>query len=165
MTGDGRNSNLQSPVTMADHLAMAKQHRLLSDLTALEQQLMQLAHGANLYTVEQPHGVWAPPMDIYETPTSFVLTAELPGLKSSEIDVKVVDGTLILRGERRWEREVPGENIHRLESSYGKFERTFSLSEGIDSEEISAELDRGVLKVVLPKRGEHGSKQIEITSE
>jgi len=142
---------------------MAKQHRLLSDLAALEQQLMQLAHGAN-YSVEQPHGVWSPPVDIYETPTGFVLTAEVPGVRSSEIDIKVVDGTLILRGERHWTRDVPGENIHRLESSYGKFERTFNLSERIDADNISAELDRGVLKVMLPKRGER-SKQIEITTE
>jgi len=115
--------------------------------------------------VEQPHGVWSPPVDIYETTTGFVLTAEVPGVQGSEIDIKVVDGTLILRGERRWERDVPGENIHRLESSYGKFERTFNLSERIDAENISAELDQGVLKVVLPKRGERSSKQIEIKSE
>jgi HSP20 family protein len=142
---------------------MAKQHRLLSDLASLEQQLMQLAHGAN-YSVEQPNGVWSPPVDIYETPTGFVLTAELPGVRSSEVDIKVVDGTLILRGERHWTRDVPGENIHRLESSYGKFERTFNLSERIDADNISAELDRGVLKVMLPKRSER-NKQIEITTE
>ncbi|MEP7339895.1 MAG: Hsp20/alpha crystallin family protein [Acidobacteriota bacterium] len=144
---------------------MARQHSLLSDLAAIEQQLTQLAQGANLYSVEQPHGVWSPPVDIYETLTGFVLTAEVPGVQGSEIDIKVVDGTLILRGERRWERDVPGENIHRLESSYGKFERTFNLSERIDAENISAELDQGVLKVVLPKRGERSSKQIEITTE
>lgn len=144
---------------------MARQHHLLNDLAAIEQQLTQLLRGPNLYSVEQPHGTWSPAVDIYETPTSFVLTTELPGVKSSEIDIKVIDGTLILRGERRWERDVPGENIHRLESSYGKFERTFSLSEQIAAETISAELERGVLKVVLPKRGERGGKQIEIKSE
>lgn len=144
---------------------MARQHRLLSDLAEIEHQLTQLMRGPNLYSVEQPHGTWSPAVDIYETPTAFVLTAELPGVKNSEIDIKVVEGTLILRGERRWDREVPGESIHRLESSYGKFERTFSLSERIDAENISAELDRGVLKVLLPKRGERGSKQIEITTD
>ncbi|MDQ3013054.1 MAG: Hsp20/alpha crystallin family protein [Acidobacteriota bacterium] len=144
---------------------MAKQHRLLSDLAALEQQLTQLALGANLYSVEQPRGAWSPPVDIYETQASFVLTAEVPGVQAAEIDIKVVEGTLILRGERRWEQDLPGENIHRLESSYGKFERTFNLSERIDGANISAEIERGVLKVVLPKRAESGSKQIEINSE
>jgi len=144
---------------------MAKQHRLLSDLAAIEQQLTQLAQGANLYTVEPPHGAWSPAVDIYETPTGFVLTAEVPGVQAAEVDVKIVGDTLILRGERRWAREMPGENIHRLESSYGKFERTFSLSERIDAESISAEMDRGILKVLLPKRGEGSSKQIEIKTE
>lgn len=144
---------------------MAKQHRLLSDLAALEQQLTQLAQGASVYSVEQAQGVWSPPVDIYETPTGFVLTAEVPGVRSSEIDIKIVDGALILRGERHWERDLPGEKIHRLESSYGRFERTFHLSERIDAENISAEVDRGVLKVLLPKRAERGSKQIDISSE
>lgn len=144
---------------------MARQHHLLNDLAAIEQQLTQLMRGPHLYSVEQSQGTWAPAVDIYETPKSFVLTAELPGVKNSDIDIKVIDGTLILRGERHWERDVPGEHIHRLESSYGKFERTFSLSEQIDAESISAELERGVLKVVLPKRGERSSKQIEITTE
>lgn len=144
---------------------MARQHHLLNDLAGIEQQLTQLVRGPNLYSVEPQQGVWAPPVDIYETPTGFVLTAELPGMKNSEIDIKVVDGTLILRGERRWEQDVPGENIHRLESSYGKFERTFSLSESIDADNISAELDRGVLKVILPKRDDPGGKKIEIKSE
>ena len=144
---------------------MARQHHLLNDLAAIEQQLTQLMRGPHLYSVEQPHGAWAPAVDIYETPTGFVLTAELPGVKNSEIDVKVIDGTLTLRGERHWERDMPGESIHRLESSYGKFERTFSLSERIDADNISAELEHGVLKVVLPKRGESGGKQIEITTE
>ncbi len=145
---------------------MAKQHRLLSELAAIEQQLSQLVRGSNLFTIEQSqNATWTPAVDIYETPTSFVLTAEIPGVKSSEIDIKIVDGNLILRGERRWERDVQGEHFHRLESSYGKFERTFSLSEQIDAENISAELERGVLKVVLPKRPEQSGKQIKIVTE
>lgn len=144
---------------------MAKQHRLLNELSAIEQQLSQLVRGPHLYTVEPQHGTWSPPVDIYETPTGYVLTAELPGVSLADIDLKVVDGTLILKGERPWGRDPHGENIHRLESSYGKFERTFNLSERIDAEKISAELDKGVLKVLLPKRDERGGKQIEIKSE
>src|SRR5215510_16384108 len=110
-------------------------HRLLNELAAIEQQLTQLVRGPNVFSVEQPaKATWSPAVDIYETPECFVLTAELPGVKSSEIDIKVIDGNLIMRGERRWERDVPGENVHRLENSYGKFERTFMLSETIDSE-------------------------------
>ena len=144
---------------------MSKQHHLLSDLSAIEQQLMQLVKGPNLFTVERSRpDAWTPAVDIYETQTSFVLTAEVPGVKSSEIDIKVIDNNLILRGERRWERDVHGENVHRLENSYGKFERAFTLSENIDAEKISAEMQRGVLKVVLPKRRPAG-RQIQIETE
>ena len=139
-----------------------KHYRLLNDLAALEQQLTQMVKGANGFSVEHPAGAWSPSVDIYETPTSFVLTAEAPGVLIEDIDVKVVDDTLILRGERRWERDVQGENFHRLESAYGKFERAFKLSQEIDAGRITAELRRGLLKVVLPKRP---GRRIEIATE
>ena len=128
-----------------------RQHHLLSDLAAIEQQLTQMAKGPNLFSPEATtaNSTWSPAVDIYETPASFVLTAEVPGVQQSGIDVKVVADTLILRGERRWTGE--GEQFHRLESSYGKFERQFGLSESIDVDQITAELQRGVLRLVLPK--------------
>jgi HSP20 family protein len=111
---------------------------------------------------EREHGNWAPAVDIYETANDFVLTAEAPGLKNEEIDIQVIDHQLILRGERRWESEAHAEHFHRIESAYGKFERTFNLSEGIDVERITAELSDGVLRVVLPKRAAGTGKQIEV---
>ena len=141
-------------------------NRLLNELAAIEQQLTQLVRGPNVFSVEQPaKATWSPAVDIYETPECFVLTAELPGVKSSEIDIKVIDSNLIMRGERRWERDVAGELFHRLESSYGKFERIFKLSEMVDADRITAEMDRGVLKVVLPKHKPGSGRQIEITEE
>ena len=142
-----------------------KHHRLLNDLAALEQQLIQMVKGASGFSVEQTHATWSPAVDIYETPASFVLTAEVPGVSLADLDVKVVDDTVILRGARRWERDVQGENFHRLESAYGKFERTFKLSQQIDADRITAELQQGLLKVVLPKRVEKGAQQVEITME
>jgi HSP20 family protein len=144
---------------------MAKQHRLLSELAAIEHQLSEFFRGPNLFTAEQSVSTWSPAVDIYETEESFVLSAEVPGVKSSEIDIKVVEGNLILRGERLWERDVHGEHFYRLESSYGKFERTFSLSERIDAERITAELEHGVLRMVLPKRKEVAAKEIQIKTE
>ncbi len=141
---------------------MAKQHRLLSDLSAIEQQLSRLVRGPNLFAVEQSNATWTPPVDIFETETSFVLMAEVPGIKSDEIDIKISGGTLTLRGERKWERDVQGEHFHRLESSYGKFERSFSLSERIDADKITAELDRGILRLILPKRKENSGKEIPV---
>lgn len=139
-----------------------KHYRLLNDLAALEQQLTQMIKGASGFSVDQAAGAWSPPVDIYETPASFVLIAEAPGVSLAELDIKVVDDTLILRGVRRWERDVQGENFHRLESAYGKFERTFKLSQEIDADRITAELRRGLLKVVLPKSS---GRRIEISTE
>jgi len=144
---------------------MPKQHRLLNDLAAIEQQLSKLFEGSlHINAGEQLSGTWSPPVDIYETPSSFVLTAEVPGVNSSEVDVKVVDHNLILRGERRWEGDAHGEHFHRLESVYGKFERNFNLSERIDVQRISAAIEQGVLTVVLPKR-EQSSRRIEVATE
>ena len=116
-----------------------KHYRLLNDLAAIEQQLTQMVKGASGFSVEQAHATWSPPVDIYETPSGFVLTAEVPGMSLAELDVKVVDDTLILRGAKWWERDVQGENFHRLESAYGKFERTFKLSQEIDAEYIDVD--------------------------
>lgn len=134
---------------------MPRQNVFFSDLTALEQQINQLFEGTRL-TDQPSHNSWSPAVDIYETASNFVLTAEVPGVSSDGIDVKVVDHQLTLRGERRWDREgapeAGGEQFHRLESAYGKFERSFNLSERIDVAGISASLERGVLTVKLPKR-------------
>jgi len=141
---------------------MARQNRHISELAALEQQLNQIFEGMMSSGVQNN---WSPAVDIYETDVNFVLTAEVPGVPSSEVDVKVVDHKLILRGERHWEPDTHGEHFHRLESAYGKFERTFNLSERIDVDGISAALDKGVLTVVLPKRDVVG-RQIKVeTSE
>jgi HSP20 family protein len=143
---------------------MPRPNRLLSELAAIEQQLNQLFEGS-LHSGEQLRGTWSPPVDIYETPSSFVLTAEVPGVQATEIEIKVVDRNLILRGERRWERDAHGEHFHRLESAYGKFERTFNLSERIDAERITAGIEQGVLTVVLPKHSDDTKRRIEVQTE
>lgn len=130
---------------------MARQHHFLSDLAALEQQINQLFESVR-HDNQPTRNSWSPAVDIYETADSFVLTAEVPGVSNDEIDVKVVDNQLTLRGERSWDRDANGEFFHRLESSYGKFERSFNLSERIDVANIAAILEQGVLTVKLPKR-------------
>lgn len=146
---------------------MARQNLFFSDLASLEQQINQLFESAR-HNNEASHHSWSPAVDIYETANSFVLTAEVPGVSSEEVDVKVVDNQLTLRGERRWDRdgatETGSEQFHRLESAYGKFERSFNLSERIDVANISAALDKGVLTVKLPKRAPQ-VKKIKIDTE
>lgn len=146
---------------------MPRQNLFFSDLASLEQQINQLFESAR-HNNPASHNSWSPAVDIYETTDSFVLTAEVPGVSSDEIDVKVVDNQLTLRGERRWDREASadtgGEQFHRLESAYGKFERSFNLSERIDVAHISAALDKGVLTVKLPKRAPQVQK-IKVETE
>ncbi len=146
---------------------MARQNLFFSDLTTLEQQINQLFESAR-HSNQSSRNSWSPAVDIYETTNSFVLTAEVPGVSSAEVDVKVVDNQLTLRGERRWDRdgstETGGEQFHRLESAYGQFERSFNLSERIDVANISAALDKGVLTVKLPKRSPQ-VKKIKVETE
>ena len=146
---------------------MARQNLFFSDLAALEQQINQLFESAR-HNNQSSRNSWSPAVDIYETTDSFVLTAEVPGVSSEEVDVKVVENQLTLRGERRWDRdsstETGSEQFHRLESAYGKFERSFNLSERIDVANISAALDKGVLTVKLPKRAPQ-VKKIKVETE
>ena len=105
---------------------------------------------------------WAPPVDIYETENDIVLKAELPGMDPKDVEVKVEDNTLYLKGERKFEKEVMNENYHRVERSYGSFARSFSLPNSISAEKVKAEFKDGLLTLTLPKREEAKPKTIKI---
>lgn len=105
---------------------------------------------------------WAPAVDIYETPESIVMKAELPGLGREDIDIQIRDNTLTLKGERRFEKDVKEENYLRIERSYGAFHRAFTLPTTIQQEKIRAVFKDGVLELTLPKGGEARPKPIEI---
>jgi len=105
---------------------------------------------------------WAPAVDIYETENELVLAAEVPGLSEKDVEIKIEDNTLTLKGERRFEKETKEENYHRIERSYGSFYRAFTLPNSIDPEKIQAEHENGVLKVVMPKRQELKPRMVKI---
>jgi HSP20 family protein len=105
---------------------------------------------------------WAPGSDIYEAEDSLVVTADLPGMKESNLDVRVENNRLTIRGERKFESEVKEENYLRVERSYGSFTRSFSLPNTIKSEGISATYENGVLTVKLPKREETKPRQVKV---
>ncbi len=111
---------------------------------------------------EMREGVWQPPVDIFEDAESLVIKAELPGIDQKDIDVRIEDNTLTLRGERKHDQEVRKENYHRVERYYGSFQRSFSLPATIDQEKVKASCDRGVLTVILPKKEEKKPKQITV---
>jgi HSP20 family protein len=105
---------------------------------------------------------WAPPVDIYETENDIVLKAELPGVDPKDVEVRVEDSTLYLKGERKFQKEVKDENYHRVERSYGSFARSFSLPNSINAEKVKAEYKDGLLTLTLPKREEAKPRTIKI---
>lgn len=107
-------------------------------------------------------GSWAPAVDIYEQDGNIVLKAELPGVDSKDVDIRLENNVLTLRGERKLDTEVKRENYHRVERTYGSFSRSFTLPTVVDQEKIKADYRDGVLRVTLPKREEAKPKQITI---
>jgi len=105
---------------------------------------------------------WTPAVDIYETVDTIVIKAELPGLTREDIDIQIEDNTLILRGERRFAKDVQQENYLRIERAYGSFHRTFTLPATIQQEEIRAVFRDGVLELILPKTEGAKPKRISI---
>lgn len=106
---------------------------------------------------------WAPAVDIYETENELVVKADLPEVQEKDIDVRVENNTLTIRGERKFSSEVHEDNYLRVERAYGTFTRSFSLLNTVNSEAIKAEYRNGVLSVRMPKRQESKLKQIKIS--
>lgn len=110
-------------------------------------------------------GNWAPAVDIFEHEGNIVLKAELPGIDPKDVDIRVENNVLTLRGERKFESEseVKREDYHRVERAYGSFSRSFTLPNVVDTGKIKAESKDGVLKVTLPQKAEAKPKQISIS--
>jgi HSP20 family protein len=105
---------------------------------------------------------WAPAVDIYETENELVVKADLPDVSEKDLDVRIENNTLTIRGERKFEKKVEEENYLRVERTYGSFSRSFSLPNTVNSEAIKADYKNGVLTVELPKRAESKPKQIKV---
>lgn len=112
---------------------------------------------------ESPVTAWAPAVDIYETPNELVVKADLPDVEEKDIDVRVENNLLTIRGERKLEKSVPVENYLRVERTYGSSHRSFSLPNTVNPEAIAAEYKNGVLTVTLPKREESKPRQVKVT--
>ncbi len=95
---------------------------------------------------------WTPAVDILETENELVLKADIPGVEMKDVDIQLENGTLTIKGERRFEKEEKEKGFHRLERSYGSFVRYFTLPDTVDPEKVKAEYNAGVLTVSLPKK-------------
>ena len=94
---------------------------------------------------------WSPQVDIIEDAKEYLVKADLPEMKKEEIKVTMEEGVLSISGERKVEKEEKNKKFHRMERSYGKFERTFMMPDDADSTKIAAEFKEGILKVHIPK--------------
>jgi HSP20 family protein len=105
---------------------------------------------------------WAPAVDIYETERELVVKADLPDVDSKDLDIRVENNILTIRGERKFESKVTEDKYLRVERAYGSFSRSFSLANTVNSEAIKADYQNGVLTLNIPKREEAKPKQIKI---
>jgi len=112
---------------------------------------------------EMAGGSWIPSVDIYEDQDKLILEADLPGLNREDFEISVENNVITLKGERKFEKKVEGDNYHRVERSYGGFTRSFTLPQSVTAEGATADFENGILRVSLPKREETKARKIEIT--
>ena len=105
---------------------------------------------------------FSPAVDVYEDEHQVVLSLEVPGIRQEDLDVQVEKNTLTVRGERKFEKDQKEANFHRIERRYGTFYRSFSLPATVDTENVRASYDAGVLKLELAKKAEAKPKQIKV---
>jgi HSP20 family protein len=105
---------------------------------------------------------FVPPVDIYEDEHKVVLKLEVPGIKQDELDIRVENNTLTVRGERKFEKEEKQENFHRIERRYGSFYRAFTVPSTVDTDSVQASYDAGILKIEMQKKAEAKPKQIKV---
>jgi HSP20 family protein len=136
------------------------------DMDTLQQRMNKLfedslARGKS--TEDQfPAGAWTPAVDIFETAERVVIRADLPGIEQKNIDLRIEENTLILRGERTFAKEENQEDFLRIERSYGSFHRTFRLPSSVDDNSVQATHDHGVLEVTLLKNEDARAKSIKV---
>ena len=109
-------------------------------------------------------GTFVPPVDIYEDERSITLKVEVPGMDEKDLDIKLENNTLTVSGERKFEKEEKEENFHRIERRYGSFSRSFTLPNTVESENVQANYENGILSIKLAKRAEARPKQIKVTA-
>jgi HSP20 family protein len=105
---------------------------------------------------------FAPRFDVKETKDAYVINADLPGVKDEELDVSLSGNLLTISGKREEEHREEGESYYAMERSHGSFARSFTMPDGVDAENVSADLKRGVLTLRIPKKPEAQPKRIEI---
>ncbi|MGA2897194.1 MAG: Hsp20/alpha crystallin family protein [Acidobacteriaceae bacterium] len=137
----------------------------LADMAVLQNRLNSIFNDFSLPEGEQESlamGSFIPPVDIYEDAHQLVLKLEVPGIQQDALDVHVENQTLTVKGERKFEKDEKEENFHRIERRYGSFVRTFTLPQTVDTGEVKASYDAGVLTISLAKKEAAKPKQVKV---
>ncbi len=138
----------------------------LEDVNVLQNRLNSIFHdfarpaGSESETLAT--GSFVPAVDIYEDAQHIALKLEVPGIRQEDLDIRVENQSLTVRGERKFESDEKEENFHRIERRFGSFIRSFTLPQTVDTESIKAAYDNGVLKISLAKKAEAKPKQIKV---
>ena len=132
------------------------------ELTTLHNTLNRVLQTSGANDELMTTGSFIPPVDIYEDEHGISLRLEVPGVKEEDLDIRLENNTLTVRGERKFEKEEKEENFHRIERRYGSFSRSFTLPNTVDTESAKADYRDGLLTIQLGKRAEAKPKQIRL---
>ena len=147
-------------------MAMLTRWDPFRELSTIQDRMNRLFQDAYSPTREEglSTAAFAPPADVYEDENHVTLKLEIPGIDEKDLDIRVENNNLIIRGERKFEKEEKEENFRRVERQYGTFVRSFTLPPAVDTDNINANYDKGVLTISMPKRAEAKPKQIQVGS-
>ena len=132
------------------------------DIARLQDEVTRLFDGSLGLTRSTESYGWTPAVDVFEDTEGVTFKFDLPEVEGKDVDVRLEDGTLTVRGERKLEREEKREGYHRIERAYGTFARSFSLPATLDPEKVTAEHKNGVLRIFVPRRAEAKPKSINV---
>jgi len=135
------------------------------ELEALQDRINRLFGETGFSGLPKAELAWAPAVNILEDENAVVVKAELPDMNEKDVEVKIENNVLSIKGEKKLEKEEKKENYHLIESSYGSFSRSFSLHGNLDADKASAKYEKGVLRITLPKKEEAKPKQIKVKVE
>jgi HSP20 family protein len=135
------------------------------DLLGIQNEMNRLfgrTYGPGESAEAETQGSWVPPLDVYETQDRYIITAELAGMTTGDVDITVEDNVLTLRGERTFYGDVPEESFHRIERRFGPFRRRVSLPQGSDTRHIQASMADGLLTIEVAKVAKAQPVRVEV---
>jgi HSP20 family protein len=140
---------------------------LFEDLRAAQDEMLRAGLGrarfyGQQYGADTGTETWAPPVEISERKDAYLVSAELPGVSASEVEITFQDGLLTIQGERNAARDAAGEKIHRSERCYGAFRRSITLPSHVQAGKIEATAQDGMLRVLVPKAPDVQAKRIQV---